>query len=213
MTAINRLTQKTTLVDADLFPIWDSESSRTRAITVETLKGFIDDEFSGKHIESGALTDGTLTLTYTDGSTIDIPGFVVKSTDLIDMPQNLESGKILKVNGAGDGYVLASEPSIVGGNGYINKGTIDQTGDPKLLDTGAYYVTEAFIDPPALTGSYVGFIIIQDDIDGNNGRLLSYYTQEGIFYRQKLAGGWEAWSTSHESAGYVKLPDGVVIDD
>lgn len=98
-------------------------------------------------------------------------------------------------------------------NGYGDGGAIGNFDDPKALGTNAYYVAEDFVDPPVLTGSYVGLMLIQDDIDGSNGKLITYYTQEGVFYRQKFAGGWEPWSESHESSGYVKLPSAALVDD
>lgn len=110
--SIKDLSQKAYLVGADVVPIYDSESGRTRAVTAQSISKFVDINYVGKHVVSGALTDGTLTLKFTDESTIDIDGFVYDTTSLPDMPQVLESGKILKVNPTGDGYILVSEASI-----------------------------------------------------------------------------------------------------
>jgi len=62
MTSINRLTQKTNLTDSDIVPIWDSESSRTRAVTFATMKSnliYVSDITAGT---------GTLIIHYSDGT-------------------------------------------------------------------------------------------------------------------------------------------------
>lgn len=71
MTSINRLNQKTDLVDADLFPIWDSEQSRTRAISASNLKAY---NVAVKDIAAGNAT-GEILITYTDGTqkTVTVP--------------------------------------------------------------------------------------------------------------------------------------------
>lgn len=156
------------LTDIDLIPIWDTENGRTRNITAESLKKFIDDHpTTDKFVKSGTYSNGNLTLTYNNGSSFVVSGF-----------------------------------DVGGSNGYADGGSIGASSDPKTLDTGVYYVTEKFSDSPTLDGSYVGSLIVQDDIDGNdNGKLLTYYTDNGMYYRQKFTGGWEAW----KKAGKVEL--------
>lgn len=117
MTSINRLTNKPSLEDNDLIPIWDAEAGRTRNITSETLRKYVNPE----GVVSGTYSDGVLKLVRLDGTEIEVSGFATNSTDLQDMPQSLEAGKILKVNPNGDGYILVSEPSIGGEINVFNE--------------------------------------------------------------------------------------------
>lgn len=126
---------------------------------------------------------------------------------------SLKKGESLMIQGStafGSRVIIKVLDSILG---FPDGGTIGPQDNPKTKPTGAYYVTEAFTGAPTLIGSYVGDIIIQDNIDGDNGKLITYYTQEGIYYLQKFSGGWEPWSEPHTATGYVKKPDGAITPD
>ncbi|CAH9011895.1 putative coil containing protein [Vibrio phage 284E43-1] len=72
-------------------------------------------------------------------------------------------------------------------------GTIGASDDPTTKLEGDYYATEKFINAPLLPDgeSYVGLISVNLDFDGsNNGGLITYYTNAGLFYKMKFAGGW-----------------------
>ncbi|BAV81110.1 hypothetical protein [Vibrio phage CKB-S2] len=99
-------------------------------------------------------------------------------------------------------------------------GTIGQADDPTTKPEGDYYVTEKFTNAPALPVgvSYIAPLRIDLDFDGsNNGGLITYYTDAGLFYKIKLAGGWEtewrntlpsltSFSYTWSSAGNTKYP-------
>lgn len=80
-----------------------------------------------------------------------------------------------------------------GVGGYADKGALNGSDNPQIMEAGFYYVTEKFIGAPTISSGYVGHMMIQDKIDDPNGRLIVYFTSAGIYYQQKFAGGWEAW--------------------
>lgn len=88
-----------------------------------------------------------------------------------------------------------------GVGGYADKGTLNGSDNPQTMASGFYYVTEKFVGAPTITRGYVGHMMIQDKIDDPNGRLLVYFTDSGIYYQQKFAGGWEEWIAVN-SAGF-----------
>ncbi len=112
MTSINKLTENPVSNAGDLIPIWDDVNQRTRAVSVKTLSEYIEPA-TEKFVASGVYSDGTLTLTYNDATTITITGFSFKSTELTDMPSALTAGKVLQVKADGTGYELV-DPSGVG---------------------------------------------------------------------------------------------------
>ena len=68
MTAINRLTNKATLANNDLIPIWDGDAGRTRSVNADALARYVETEInSGVYVKSGSISDGVLTLTYNNG--------------------------------------------------------------------------------------------------------------------------------------------------
>ncbi len=76
MGRINELSLKPVLADGDTIPIWDGQAGRTRAVLASSLKDYVDIKVNeNKHVESGTFANDTLTLTFTDSSTIDITGF------------------------------------------------------------------------------------------------------------------------------------------
>jgi len=78
MTKINELNQKESLNDNDIIPIWDSESSRTRAVVASVIKNSI----GNKYVSSASYVGETLTLTMSDSSQV---------TTII--PDGIETGK------------------------------------------------------------------------------------------------------------------------
>lgn len=65
MTSINRFITKPELGDADLFPLWDSVSKRTRNITPESIADYVGNK--KVTVSSIGYSLDTLTITYTDG--------------------------------------------------------------------------------------------------------------------------------------------------
>lgn len=106
MTSINRLNQKTTPVDADLFPIWDSESSRTRAVSYKSIKDNIGDLSAGVHVESGTYSGGTLTLKLTNNTEVVITGWS-DLTGINFKDDDSEVGNFDSVNFKGDGVQVS----------------------------------------------------------------------------------------------------------
>lgn len=78
-------------------------------------------------------------------------------------------------------------------------GTIGLADDPTKKPEGDYYVTESFIGAPAKDPgkSYAGSMSIDLDFDGSdNGGIITYYTQDALYYKLKFAGGWQdGWVT------------------
>lgn len=104
MTSINRLTNKPSLEDKDLIPVWDAESGRTRNIAAESLKDYIPkiQQVDIPHLVSGTYSAGTLTLDMSDGSKVDVSGW----TDLTGInfkEDGSELGMFRSVNFMGSG--------------------------------------------------------------------------------------------------------------
>ncbi|AUR86855.1 coil containing protein [Vibrio phage 1.090.B._10N.286.48.F1] len=138
MTSINKLTQTPTLEDNDLSVVWQNSSGRTRAITIENLRHFIQstDPNADAFVKAELVGDELILTAHDETETrIDInilPDHSV--TELKDMPDTLASGEYLKVNDAGNGFVLtpASEASatlLVRENGQLK-------GAANVLDFG-----------------------------------------------------------------------------
>ncbi|AUR83717.1 coil containing protein [Vibrio phage 1.039.O._10N.286.55.A2] len=138
MTSINKLTQTPTLEDNDLSVVWQNSSGRTRAITIENLRHFIQstDPNADAFVKAELVGDELILTAHDETETrIDInilPDHSV--TELKDMPDTLVSGEYLKVNDAGNGFVLtpASEASatlLVRENGQLK-------GAANVLDFG-----------------------------------------------------------------------------
>ncbi|AUR86922.1 coil containing protein [Vibrio phage 1.091.O._10N.286.52.B12] len=138
MTSINKLTQTPTLEDNDLSVVWQNSSGRTRAITIENLRHFIQstDPNADAFVRAELVGDELILTAHDETETrIDInilPDHSV--TELKDMPDTLVSGEYLKVNDAGNGFVLtpASETSatlLVRENGQLK-------GAANVLDFG-----------------------------------------------------------------------------
>ncbi|AUR81293.1 hypothetical protein NVP1003O_18 [Vibrio phage 1.003.O._10N.286.48.A2] len=138
MTSINKLTQTPTLEDNDLSVVWQNSSGRTRAITIENLRHFIQstDPNADAFVKAELVGDELILTAHDETETrIDInilPDHSV--TELKDMPDTLVSGEYPKVNDAGNGFVLtpASETSatlLVRENGQLK-------GAANVLDFG-----------------------------------------------------------------------------
>lgn len=193
--AIKDLSVNAVLHDEDRFPIYDVESGRTRSVLASTLLKYIDDHPTiDKFVQRGTYSNGTLTLYYNDGGTFDITGFGV--------------GGVQSINGQTGDVTLTADD--VGAETERATGTIGQADDPTTKSEGDYYVTEKFVNSPTLPGgaSYVGLLRIDDDFDGsNNGGLIAYYTDNGIFIKKRLAAGWES-NWQHYQPGVAFSDDG-----
>lgn len=178
--SIKDLSVNDVLNDADRIPIWDSENGRTRSVLAETILKYIDDHpSSDKFVQSGSYSQGVLTLVYNDGGHITINGF--------------EMGTVTSVNTKTGDVVLTSQD--INAEPLRASGTIGFSQDPTTMAQGDYYVTEKFLNSPDLPQgvSYVGLVRIDVDFDGSdNGGLIQYYSDNGIYLKKKLASGWEA---------------------
>lgn len=104
---IKNLSQVSVVTGSENFPVYDPSSGRTRVATMDVIRQYLNGTL--KPI-GGGLSNGNLTLTFGDGSTVVISN--VKSTGLGDMPANLIAGQFLRVNGLGTGYELVAEPAV-----------------------------------------------------------------------------------------------------
>lgn len=90
MTSINRLTNKPSLEDKDLIPVWDAESGRTRNITAESIKDYIPDIVP--HVISGTYESKTLTLNLSDDSEVVVSGWTdLTQSEVIDIYKSFRS--------------------------------------------------------------------------------------------------------------------------
>lgn len=116
MVAINRLNQIAELSDKDLSAVWQSSSGRTRSITIANLRKFIQstDPNSDAFVKAELIGDELVLTSHDDVETrIDINLLPEHSvTELKDIPDTLLSGQYLKVNDAGDGFVLTPSSEI-----------------------------------------------------------------------------------------------------
>ena len=67
MTAINKLTNKETPIGSDLIPIWDSQASRTRNITVQAMSDYTASDVNP--VTDISYSAPNLVVTFADGST------------------------------------------------------------------------------------------------------------------------------------------------
>ncbi|MCP3679383.1 MAG: hypothetical protein GY782_03595 [Gammaproteobacteria bacterium] len=144
MTAINRLTNKATLADNDLIPIWDGDAGRTRSVNADSIakyvKGEIDD---GIYVKSGSLEGGVLTLTYNNGQSFSVEGFESGSVDLIEHFETQITGSGEFITHNLDRYLGPDQFVIdetTGETQVISCENIDASGNPskntcKILST------------------------------------------------------------------------------
>lgn len=118
-------------------------------------------------------------------------------------------GKNVHANVVGNGVQISVDKT----SGFTDEGSIGQSDDPKTKTTGSYYVTEQFIGAPTLpSGDYVGMMLIQNNIDSDNGRHILYFNTDGMFTLTKEAGGWDTdWK--HYRAGVSFSDEGSMIGD
>ena len=121
MTAINRLSNKATLADNDLIPIWDGDAGRTRSVNAHSLAKYVSDEIdAGIYVKSGAILNRVLTLTYNNGQSITIEGFdpdgivITDGVNSFDGVTSIEVGDNLELTQPeGNKVVITGLPSGV----------------------------------------------------------------------------------------------------
>lgn len=131
MGRINQLTQKPTLVDADIIPVWDSEASRTRAVLASTILKYIDDHPStDKHVVSGVYdyATKTLKLTMNDSSVINCGQIAYDQLSFTE----IENPDIFDFNNAIWANLVEDGKYGFGGN------TSTSSNMPPVAGTGAY---------------------------------------------------------------------------
>ena len=123
MTTINRLTNKATLADNDLIPIWDGDASRTRSVNADSLAKYVSSEIdAGIYVKSGAILNRVLTLTYSNGQSITIEGFdpdgivITDGVNSFDGVTSIEVGDNLDLTENPDGSLkITAESGGLGG--------------------------------------------------------------------------------------------------
>lgn len=99
-------TEKTNLAGNERIDIFDTSNFAPRYITVSSIRKYIEENSGDIRVVSGSISDGTLSLTMSDGMVVNIKDF--DSVALGDMPSELEAEKYLKVKSDGSGYELTT---------------------------------------------------------------------------------------------------------
>lgn len=154
MGRINTLTVKPELTDGDIIPIWDSKAGRTRSILADSLKEYIQVKAGeNTHVKSGTLENDLLTLTLTDGSTVNVPmpfsDITAETTKLADdIKKTNDDLANLKTDKA-DNLILKSTPSAK---------TVEyelKSGDKTLVDS-TLDLSDWFVENPVVGIHFVG---------------------------------------------------------
>ena len=142
MTTINRLTRIPAPADSDLFVVWQTANGRTRAISVKDFRGFIQStDPNADAFVAAELVGDELILTAHDETVTKININILPEhsiTDLKDTPDNLISGNYLRVNDAGNAFILT--PASATPTTVIVQQEGELVGDANVLDFKGFNV-------------------------------------------------------------------------
>ncbi len=190
MTAINRLSNKATLADNDLIPIWDGDAGRTRSVNAHSLAKYVSEEIdAGIYVKSGVYSNGVLTLTYNNGTTMEVDGLppdgltLVKGENQFSGITSLELGENISATQDESGNTtLSAESGSRTVQPFVNEHTIQ-------VPYSQGFVGDVFL----LTGDIDGYSIIVD-VNGSS----SNYQSVGLL---KIDENNE-WSTDSKRMGF-----------